>query len=131
MLYIRRGTAIKLHDLILGQAAGVLGALHRLAVALVRVLDVVETKRSATVLVARELGDGGVSILVLLELDHAGSARATVGLVLDLSTLNLADRGEQLYKVFVAGRPRQVADVNRVAGLSAGGRKVCEWVGRV
>ena len=56
MLYIRRRTTTRLHDLILGQATGVLGTLHRLAVALVCVLDVVETERSATVLVARELG---------------------------------------------------------------------------
>jgi hypothetical protein len=47
---------IKLHDLILSQAASMLSALHGIAVALVGVLDVGETKRTTAILVARELG---------------------------------------------------------------------------
>jgi hypothetical protein len=58
-----------LHDLILSQAASVLGAFHDIAIAQVRVLDVGKTERPTTVLVASELGCrrvSDVSISVLL-----------------------------------------------------------------
>lgn len=50
-----------LHDLVLCQAASVLGTLHDVAVVLVGVLHVRETKRSATILVPCELGCQSVS----------------------------------------------------------------------
>jgi hypothetical protein len=45
-----------LHDLILSQAASVLGTFHGFAVALVGVLDIGETERPTPVLVTGELG---------------------------------------------------------------------------
>jgi hypothetical protein len=110
----------RLHDLILSQSTSMLSTLHSFAVALVGVLYEGETKRSTTVLVAGELGchwcqslDSvrmgweltyrGFSVFLLLELNDTGSTRATVRLVLDLSALDLADSGEELDEVLVAG----------------------------
>jgi hypothetical protein len=70
-------------------------------------------------------------VRILLELDYTGAARATVRLVLNLSTLDLANGGEKLDKILVASRPWQVADVDGVAGLSTRGSEVGEGVGRV
>jgi hypothetical protein len=64
----------------------------------------------------------------LLELNNTGSTRPTVGLILNLSTCDLANCGEQLDKILVAGGPRQVANVDQVAGLAAGRSEVGEWV---
>jgi len=72
---LTKSAGAKLHDLILSQATRVLGTLHRsVAVALVAVLDIGQTKGSTTVLVAGELGDSGLGILVLLELNDTGSS---------------------------------------------------------
>jgi hypothetical protein len=54
------------------------------------------------------LTDSSAGIFYAAELDNTGSARATVGLVLDLSTLNLANSGEEFDQILVAGRPRQL-----------------------
>ena len=70
---------------------------------------------------------------MLLELDDTSSTRAAVGLVLNLSTRNLSDCGEELNEILVAGRPGQVADVDQVAWLAARCSEVGErvrWVGR-
>jgi hypothetical protein len=136
-----------LHDLVLCQATSVLGTFHSIAaVAHVGVLDVGKTQGPATVLVSSELGyacvsdektkstdkltDRGLSICSLLKLDHTGSARATVGLVLDLGTLDLANRSEELDEVLVASRPGKIANVDGVAGLAACSSVICEWVRR-
>lgn len=58
------------------------------------------------------------SIWLLLEFDDTGSTRTAVGLVLDLGTRHLADCGEQLNKILVAGGPREVANVDQVAGFT-------------
>lgn len=55
-LFICWNAATRLHDLILSQTAGVLSTFHSIAVALVGILDVVQTERPAAVLVAGELG---------------------------------------------------------------------------
>lgn len=77
-----------------------------------------------------KLTDRGLGISSLSKLDDTGSARATVGLILDLGTLDLANRGEKLDEILVASRPGEVANVDGVAGLSTGSGVVCEWVGR-
>ena len=51
-----------LHDLILCQAAGVLGTLHNIAIVLVGVLHVRQTEGPATVLVPCKLGCRNISI---------------------------------------------------------------------
>ena len=76
-----------------------------------------------------KLTDRCLGISSLGELNDTGSARATVGLILNLGTLDLANRGEELDKILVASRPREVANVDGVAGLSACSSVVCEWVG--
>jgi hypothetical protein len=78
-----------------------------------------------------KLTDCCFSVTVLLELNDTGSTRPTVWLVLDLGALDLTDCGEQLDQVLIAGRPRQVAHVDDVAGLSARASKVGERVGCV
>jgi hypothetical protein len=55
-----------------------------------------------------QLTDGSASVFYVAELDNTGSARATVGLVLNFGTLNLTDSGEKLDQVLVAGRPGQL-----------------------
>ena len=77
------------------------------------------------------LTNRGLGIFLLLELNDTGSTRAAVGLILDLSALNFANGREELYKILVAGRPGQVADVDGVAWLSATSSKVSEGVGGV
>jgi hypothetical protein len=99
----------------------VLGAFHDIAVAHVGVLDVGKTQRSTAILVTSEFSYRCVSRLIsnslgehtnrrlcvgsLLEFNHTGSARATVGLVLNLGTFDLSNRGEELDEILVASRP--------------------------
>lgn len=97
-----------LHHLLL-QAAGLLLALHRV---LVCVLNIRQAERTTAVLVAGELGDGRLGVRLGTEFDNASAGRALVGLVLDLCTLNLADRREQLNQVLVARAPRQLCSVS-------------------
>jgi hypothetical protein len=54
------------------------------------------------------LTDSSAGIFYAAKLDNTGSARATVGLVLDLGTLDLANSGEEFDQILVAGRPRQL-----------------------
>ena len=77
------------------EAAGWLGALHHVAT-LVEVFDVREAERATAVLVAGELRDSCGRIVLVGELDNAGATRTTIRLVLDFSTLDLTDRGEEL-----------------------------------
>ena len=44
-----------------------------------------------------------------IELDDASTAGAAIGLVLDLGTVDLANGGEQINQVIVAGRPGQLS----------------------
>lgn len=78
---------------------------HVVGTALVEVLDKAEVQGTTTVLVSLELGDGRLSSLRTIEANHAGSSRPATGLVLNLSLLNLADGGEELDQVVIAGRP--------------------------
>jgi hypothetical protein len=55
-----------------------------------------------------QLTDSSAGIIYAAKLDNTGSARATIGLVLDLGTLDLANGGEELDQIFVAGRPGQL-----------------------
>ena len=107
------------HDLILGQRRLPVAFHHRVAVAIAvhvaivlltrnNVLDEAQAKRSATVLVARELGDGTLAIVGVVESDNTSTLRATIALVLDLGLLDFANRLEEFDKVIVAGRPREL-----------------------
>lgn len=88
--------------------------LHHVAT-LVEVLDVCETERTTAVLIASELLDSGLSVALRAELDYARASRAAIGLVLDLSPLNLADRGEELDQIIVASAPWQLKIVSLVS----------------
>ena len=45
---------------------------------------------------------GRLGTLLVVELYHASSTRATVRLVLDLGALDLTDRCEEIHQIFVA-----------------------------
>jgi len=102
------------HDLILCQWRLPIAFHHRVAIAVAvhvaivlltghDVLDEAEAKRSTTVLVAGELGNGTLTILGVVESDDTSTFRAPIALVLDLGLLNFADRLEELDEVVVAG----------------------------
>lgn len=95
-----------LHDLVLRQAGGV--GVHNVSASRSLVLDKAQAKRAATVLVTGELGDGSVCVVNSVEANNTSAARASVWLVLNLGLLNLADCGEELNKILIAGRPRQL-----------------------
>ena len=77
------------------------------------------------------LTDSSLGVSLRIELDYTSTARTAIGLILDLSTLDGANRGEKLNKIIVAGRPGKVTDVDQVARIAARCRKVGERVGRV
>ena len=89
-------TAALLHDLILSQTLGVLvlGALHdisRSSALSVEVLDKGQAEGTATVHVSRKLGNGRLCIFLARKLDHASALGASIGLVLNLGTLDLSN----------------------------------------
>ena len=69
------------------------------------VFDVAQPKGPSTILVALEFRDGRLSGAGVVKTDDSRPSRSTAVLVLNFSLLNLANRCEQLYKVFVACRP--------------------------
>jgi hypothetical protein len=122
---LRQDAGAFLHDLLLQRTRGL--DVHGGA-GLVGVLDVRQAEGTAAVHVLLELGDSRSCVVLGAELDNAGAARATVRLVLDLGTLDLADSGEQLDQVFVAGAPRKVANVDDGRRVHARGGEVGERV---
>ena len=90
-----------LHDLILSQVGSL--SVHRITTSNIRVLDVSQTKRTTSVLIARELLNRGISTFSSVEPDDASAARTSVRLVLDFSLFDLADSREELYKILIAG----------------------------
>jgi len=99
------------HDLVLSETTGDLGALHWVAAEglLVGILDVRQTKRASTVLIARELGNGSCSVVLVVEFDNTGSTRTSVGLVLNLRALDFANGCEKLNQILVAGGPGKLS----------------------
>ena len=96
-----------LHDLLLSHDSG-FGAFHSVHAVRVGILDEGETERSPAVLIASELGDGSLSIVVGAEFDHTSASRAAIWFILNLRSLDLANSREQLDEVFVAGGPRKL-----------------------
>jgi hypothetical protein len=74
--------------------------------------------------------DGSVGLALNGELNDTTSARASVGLVLDFSALDLSDSGEELDEILVAGAPGQVLDVNELALGTSARDAIGEGVGR-
>lgn len=103
MIYAR-----PLHDLILRQAGGVGVHRHLVSASGSLVLDEAQAKRATTILVSRELGDGSVRVVDGVEANNTSAARTSIGLILNLGLLNLADCGEELNEILIAGRPRQL-----------------------
>lgn len=101
----RRLSAFVLHDLILGQASYICVHSHGHSISASRslVLDEAQTEWTTTILISRELGDGGVGVLSRVEANNTSSAGASIWLVLDLGLLDFANGGEQLYEIFIAG----------------------------
>ena len=77
--------------------------IHGVAASRVKILDIAETERAATVLVPLEFGDGGLCSVARVEPNDSAASRSSAGLILDLGLLDLADGGEELYQIFVAG----------------------------
>jgi hypothetical protein len=111
--------------LVLGQASGGFGSLHSFTGALVGVANIAEAQGTAAILIAGEFGcymlvdilkhfepeqltDSRLRVCLLLKLDDAGATRAAIGLILDLSALDLANGGEEFNQIFIAGRPRKL-----------------------
>ena len=96
------------HHLVL-HASGRLSAFHHVATTLVEVLHVGQAECTTAIGVALKLGDRSARVLVTGEFDNALATRATtVLLVLNLRTLDLTDRLEQLNEIVVARAPRQL-----------------------
>jgi hypothetical protein len=96
-----------LHDLILGQAAMGIG-LHAVRVGLRQIFDEAESQWPVSVLISLKFGDGRLGSGNAVKSYNAGSARPTTWLVLNFGLLDFTDGGEQLDKIFVAGRPRKL-----------------------
>ena len=113
-----------LHDLVLRDGASRIGTVHGISLGSgVHVLDEGDAERTATVLIAGELGwlllanvqlvvtgaiehtDSSFGGIRIVKLNHTGPARPTIWFILDLGTLNFADRREQIHEVFIACRP--------------------------
>jgi hypothetical protein len=84
--------------------------IHAVTARRIQVLDEAETQRPTAILIALELGNGGLGGLGAVEADNSATARSSARLVLDLGLLDFADSSEQLDQIFVAGRPRQLDD---------------------
>jgi hypothetical protein len=104
----RRFPVSPLHDLVLRQAGGVGVHGHGVSTSRGLVLDEAQAKRAATVLVSRELGDGSIRVVDGVEANNTSAARTSIGLILNLGLLNLADCGEELNEILIAGRPGQL-----------------------
>ena len=78
---------------------------HVISTSLVHVFDKAQVERTATILVALELGDCSLCCFDAIESNDSGASRAATWFVLDLSLFNLANCSEQVDKIFVAGRP--------------------------
>lgn len=81
---------------------------HAVSGARCDILDVTQAERAAAVLIALELGNGGLGRVGTVEADHTAAARPAAWLVLDLSLLNLTNGGEELNKIVVARRPGEL-----------------------
>lgn len=93
-----------LHHLILSHATGWLGSLHGVdGGLLVGVFDVGKAKGATAVLVTGEFGNGSGGVVLRIKLNHTGATRAAVGLVLNFSTLYLANGGKELDQILVTG----------------------------
>lgn len=99
------------HDLILSQTTHTV-RLHAVTAARGEVLDEAETERSSSILVTLELGDGRLGRGRAVEAYDASASGSAAGLILYLGLLDLANRGEQLNEIFVAGGPWKVSDVD-------------------
>lgn len=78
---------------------------HAVITARREVLDVAQAKRTATVLVALELGNGSLGSVGAVETDNTAPTRATARLVLNLGLLDLTDCREELDEIIVTCRP--------------------------
>lgn len=106
-------------------------SLHRIAATGVRVhvLDKGDTQRTTAVLVSSEFGynrltisayrrtstkeyrkhtNSGFANFRALKLDHTSAARPAVGFILNLRTLDFADRREEIHQILVASGPWQL-----------------------
>lgn len=72
-------------------------------------------------LLMRALTDRGFRVFGSIEAHDTGTPRAAIGLILDLGTIDFANRGKQLDKVLVASRPRQLESSNQLCFIEGEG----------
>ena len=97
-----------LHDLVLSQAAMRIGV-HCIAGTGCDVLDEAEAQGTSAVLVALELGDGGIGGLSAVKANDTGATGPAAGFVLNLCLLHFADGREKLNEIVVASGPRKLS----------------------
>ena len=111
------------HDLILTHACR-FSSLHSVSVASRRVFDEGQAKRTATILIPSkfrcvisaivqiimvvENTNSGLCIVGGVELDDTSTAGATIQFILYLGALDFSDSSEELNKILVTSRPRQL-----------------------
>lgn len=103
----RLGCRATSHDLVLSEAAVRVGV-HAVTAARREVLDVTQAQRTAAVLVALELGNGGLGGVCVVEADNTAAARSAARLVLNFGLLHLANGREELNQIVVARGPREL-----------------------
>lgn len=99
----------RLHNVVLRQATMI--GLHGVTTARLDVPDVAETQLPPAVLVALELGDGGVGGFGSIESDDASASGAATWFVLDFRLLDISNGAEELDEVLVARRPWKLNNV--------------------
>lgn len=80
-----------LHHLILSHTPV---GFHSIASILISVFDIGQPEWSAAIDVTSEFGNGGFSIVAAVKFDHTSATRSTIGFILDLCSLDLANGGE-------------------------------------
>lgn len=112
--------------MVLCEAASRFSSLHGVATTNVGIFDIGQTEGTTTVLIASkfccipckykavfpytkdQLTDRGLGIIGRVKFDNACASGSTIWLILDLRSLDLANGGEELDQILVAGRPGQL-----------------------
>lgn len=98
----------RLHNLVLGKATVGIGVHAVFTTTWMKVSDIAQAQRSATVLISLELRNGGFRGFSRIEADDTRAARTAAWLILDLGLLHLSDSGEQIDEVLITCGPREL-----------------------
>lgn len=102
-------------------------SIHGVSTTRLEISDKAEAQLASAVLIALELGNSCVCSLGRVEADDASASGAAAGFVLNLCLLHVTNRAEQLDKILIAGRPRQLHNMSASApGAERLGYSRCE-----